>query len=70
MTAGGSHKIVQNDLTKKHEKVVLKWAKYWFHEGEIDEHVYNFVTRSNNKPGNITGLVKAHKENYPFRVLP
>ena len=69
MTVGGSHKIVQNDLTKKHEKVVLKWAKYWFHEGEIDEHVYNFVTRSNNKPGNITGLVKAHKENYPFRVL-
>ena len=43
--------------------------KYWFYEGEIDEHVYNFVTRSNNKPGNITGLVKAHKENYPFRVL-
>ena len=54
---------------KKHEEVVLKWAKHWFHEGEIDEHVNNFVTRSNNKPGNITGLVKAYKENYPFRVL-
>ena len=69
MTVGGSHKTLQNDLRKKHEEVVLKWAKYWCHEGEIDEHVYNFVTRSNNKLGNFTGLVKAHKENYPFRVL-
>ena len=31
--------------------------------------MYNFVGWGNNKPGNITGLVKAHKENYPFRVL-
>ena len=31
--------------------------------------MYNFVTRSSNKPGNITGLVKAHEESYPFRVL-
>ena len=28
--------------------------------------MYNFVSRVY---GNITGLVKAHKENYPFRVL-
>ena len=30
MTVGGPHKIVQNDLTKKHEKVVLKWEKIGF----------------------------------------
>ena len=69
MTVGGSHKTVQNYLSNKHEEVVLKWAKHWFHEGEIGEPIYNFVTRSDNKPGNITGLVKAHKENYSFRVL-
>ena len=44
-------------------------GKKWFRAGEIDKNIYNFVATLNNKPGNITGLVKAHKENFPLRVL-
>ena len=53
--------VGKNIIKKKNEKR--------FREGKINENIYNFVATPNNKPGNITGLVKVHKENFPLRVL-
>ena len=69
MAEGGSHKIITQDPTRKHMNIVSKWARHWVNEGEIDETTYNFMTSPRAKPGNVTGLIKAHKEDYPLRII-
>ena len=69
MAEGGSRKIVTQDPTKKHINIVSKWARHWVNEREINETIYNFITSQRAKPGNVIGLIKAHKEDYPLGII-
>ena len=44
-------------------------GRHLVNEGEIDETIYNFITNPRAKPGNVKGLIKAHKEDYPLRII-
>ena len=68
MKSGGHHKTTLVDPTHKHVQLVSKWAAKWERANQIGEDVINFVCTVNAKPGNITGLIKSHKEGYPLRV--
>ena len=62
MKSGGHHKTTLDDPTQKHVQLVSKWAAKW-------ERANQIACTVNAKPGNITGLIKSHKEGYPLRVV-
>ena len=68
MKSGGHHKTTLDDPTQKYVKLVSKWAAKWERANQIGEDVINFVCTVNAKLGNVTGLIKSHKEGYPLRV--
>ena len=69
MKSGGHHKITLNDPTQEHMRCVLNRAKKWEKADQIGEDVFKFACLSNAKLGNITGLIKSHKEGYPLHVV-
>ena len=69
MKSGGHHKITLNDPTQEHMRCVLNWARKWEKTDQIGEDVFKFACLRNAKPGDITGLIKSHKEGYPLRVV-
>ena len=54
---------------KEHMRCVLNWARKWEKADQIGEDVFMFACLNNAKSGNITGLIKSHKEGYPLRVV-
>ena len=69
MKSGSHHKITLSDPAQEHMRCILNWARKWEKADQIGEDVFKFACLSNAKPGNITGLIKSHKEGYPLCVV-